>query len=317
MVQLLDDAISDAENATKSVDIVPGQSVLEKLTQEKLEREVENLKLDSEYRRAQIDALKNGTDGRKSTVKLPRIDLPEFSGKTTDWPSFWDSCKATIHGNATLSKVDKFKYLLSCLRDEAKETLSGFNIGEAQCNQAIKLLEERYDDKEFIIHKYYEELSNLPKCRNSTQLLRKTFNNLETKLRSLESLGETVENKHMVAIIKNKFPTDFNLKLEESRMGEWTLQSLRITIRKLIVTREKSEESWESLGDNNVPDSEDYSSEFLLSKDMKITCIFCGLNHWHDECQKHKTLQQRKVQIRGRCFICFSTQHLFRQCGSQ
>ena len=142
MVQLLDDAISDTENATKPVDIVPGQSVLDKLTQEKLEKEVENLKLDSEYRRAQIDALKNGTDGRKSTVKLPRIYLPEFSGKSTDWPSFWDSYKATIHGNATLSKVDKFKYLLSCLRDEAKETLSGFNIGEAQYDQAVKLLEE-------------------------------------------------------------------------------------------------------------------------------------------------------------------------------
>ena len=91
LVQLLDDAISDAEISTKPVDIVPRLSVLDKLTQEKLEREVENLKLDSEYRRAQIDALKNGTDGRKSTVKLPRIDLPGFSGKRTDWPSFWDT----------------------------------------------------------------------------------------------------------------------------------------------------------------------------------------------------------------------------------
>ena len=116
-------------------------------------------------------------------------------------------------------------------------------------------MEERYDDKEFIIDKYYEELSNLPKCRNSAKLLRKTFNNLESKLRSLEPLGETVESKHMVAIIKSKV----KVKLEESRMGEWTVQSIRTRIRKLIVAREKSEENWESLGDNNAPDYGDYS----------------------------------------------------------
>ena len=102
----------------------------------------------------------------------------------------------------------------------------------------------------------------------------------------------------MVAIIKSKYPTEFNLKLEESREGEWTVNNLPIKIRRLIVAREKSEESWKKSSEvRELEDSEECSSEFLLSKDRKINCIFCRMDHWHDECQKYKTLQQRKAQI--------------------
>ena len=106
----------------------------------------------------------------------------------------------------------------------------GFNLGDsAQYDEAVKLLEERYDDQEFIIHSLYELLTNLIKCSNITADLRKTFNTVETHLRSLQSLGETVENKHLVSLIKTKFPREINLKLEETREGdgEWTVAALR------------------------------------------------------------------------------------------
>ena len=320
MIQLLDDVINSVEKQKNERDAKGTRGKSDELMQEKLAMEIENLKLDNEYKLAQIEALnkKENSEVNKSTVKLPRIDLPEFSGKRTDWPSFWDSYKATIHTNSNLSKLDKFKYLMSCLHDEAKDTLTGFNIGEAQYDKAIELLEERYDDKEFIIHTYYEELSKIPKSKNTTWQLRKTFNTIETQLRSLESLGENVENRHIVAIIKSKFPSEINLKLEESREGEWTVNNLRVRIKKLIVAREKSEECGKKTQDDGkFDDSEESSGEFLLSKDAKVKCIFCGMNHWHDECQRYKTLQVRKAQIRGRCFNCLSTQHLFRQCTSE
>ena len=60
--------------------------------------------------------------------------------------------------------------------------------------------------------------------------------------------------------------------------------------------------------------TEGYTNELLLCKDTKVKCVYCGMSHWHDECQKFKTVQQRKSQIKGRCFICLSTQHFCRQC---
>ena len=45
-------------------------------------------------------------------------------------------------------------------------------------------------------------------------------------------------------------------------------------------------------------------------------CIYCQVNHWSDECPRYQTIRQRKERIKGRCFICFGSKHLLRECPS-
>ena len=204
---------------------------------------------------------------------------------------------------------------MSCLRDEAKDTLLGYRLTESQYDVAIEQLKERYDDKEFIIHNHYEALSNLPRSTNVTQQLRKSFNVIETQLRSLKSMDENIESKHLISLVKSKLPQEMNRKLEEDRTGEWTMEMLRKSIHKLILAREKTEEDvplW--LGND---DQMEYTAEGLFSKETKIRCVFCAGSHWSDECQKYKLLDERKAKIKGRCFICLSTEHLFRKCTNE
>ena len=115
-------------------------------------------------------------------------------------------------------------------------------------------------------------------------------------------------------MIKNKFPDAFNLRLEESRAGQWTVESLRKDVEKLIVARERSEKAY----DEGVEDERfQYSGEGLYSNNSNVKCQFCENSHWSDECQMYKTLKDRKKKIRGKCFICFNSNHLFRECRSQ
>ena len=64
---------------------------------------------------------------RMSRLKYPpwkeENTLQSFAGKVTEWPAFWDSFNVTINSNNGISKVDKFKYLLSTLQGDAKESL--------------------------------------------------------------------------------------------------------------------------------------------------------------------------------------------------
>ena len=53
-------------------------------------------------------------------------------------------------------------------------------------------------------------------------------------------MGENVETKHLIALIKSKLPEDVNIKLEESKDGEWTVTSLRKAINRFISAREIS-----------------------------------------------------------------------------
>ena len=122
-LQVLDDRIgSDEKTNTDKM------SQSEVISQKKLESELENLRLESEFRLVQLENLKFGGVSTTNNVRLPKIKFPNFSGTVTEWPTFWDAFSSTIHKNTNLSKVDKFKYVMSCLVGEAKDTLNGFKI---------------------------------------------------------------------------------------------------------------------------------------------------------------------------------------------
>jgi len=39
-------------------------------------------------------------------------------------------------------------------------------------------------------------------------------------------------------------------------------------------------------------------------------CIYCkSTHHWSDECEKYKTVDERKQKFHGLCFICLKTGH--------
>ncbi|KAH7978651.1 hypothetical protein HPB49_006286 [Dermacentor silvarum] len=63
-----------------------------------------------------------------SRVALPNVHIPTFSGERRDWQGFWDQYQASIHGNGSLSKIDKFKYLLTYLSGSAKTAFQGIRL---------------------------------------------------------------------------------------------------------------------------------------------------------------------------------------------
>ena len=48
-------------------------------------------------------ALQHDTHIVNTTVRLPRLDLPTFSGNTLEWQTFWDGFEAAVHNNSTIS----------------------------------------------------------------------------------------------------------------------------------------------------------------------------------------------------------------------
>ena len=47
--------------------------------------------------------------------KLPKLQLPKFTGDITKFKIFWDSFNSAIHMNTELSPIDKFNYLKALL----------------------------------------------------------------------------------------------------------------------------------------------------------------------------------------------------------
>jgi len=59
-----------------------------------------------------------------NVIRLPRFNIPMFSGDILSWEPFWDSYDAAVHSNTTLSDVQKLTYLRSQLQGSAAQVIS-------------------------------------------------------------------------------------------------------------------------------------------------------------------------------------------------
>ena len=61
-------------------------------------------------------------------TRLPKLNLPYFSGDPLTWQTFWDSFSAAVHNNPKLTGVQKFNYLRAhCWLPTDRCELSTFN----------------------------------------------------------------------------------------------------------------------------------------------------------------------------------------------
>ncbi|XP_062618740.1 uncharacterized protein LOC134280347 [Saccostrea cucullata] len=139
-------------------------------------------------------------------VKLPKLELPTYSGDKIKFKEFWDAFEATVHKNPKLSNIEKFNSLKSKLKVVAQEAISGLSLSNENYDVAVATLRERFGDIQSLINKLYVELINTQSATNDTSSLRKLNDDLERHLRSLEALHQDVNQDVFVSMITSKLP---------------------------------------------------------------------------------------------------------------
>ena len=149
-----------------------------------------------------------------NSVKLPKLEIPSFSGEKLKWAEFWDSFEAAVHLNTSLSEVEKLNYLMSKLSGEAKYSVSGIQLSNENYQVAVELLKERYGDKQAVVTSHYNELINLKPAPNNPKGLRKMYNDVEKHLRSLQALEQDTDQDLFISMTMSKLPKDVVIQLE-------------------------------------------------------------------------------------------------------
>ena len=96
------------------------------------------------------DASEQGSLNSHSSLKLPALNLPIFSGQYDRWISFSDMFKAMIHENDSLPEIQKFHYLKYSFSGEAERLVSNLPMTANNYRIAWKFLVERYETKSLI-----------------------------------------------------------------------------------------------------------------------------------------------------------------------
>ena len=72
-------------------------------------------------------------DQQRVRVKLPKLETRKFTGKVEDWQELWDSFRSAVHGAPGIAKIDKFKYLRSCMKEPAIDRRADFEGHGLRC----------------------------------------------------------------------------------------------------------------------------------------------------------------------------------------
>ena len=192
--------------------------------------------------------------------------------------------------NPLLKPVDKLNYLKCNLEGKARQVLEGLQLINDNYDVAVKILKERFGDKQRVIKAHYVVLTEITTSSNDLYKLQSTYDKIEKSLRSLEALGENVENNLLVCMIKTKLPEETMFKLEEHKKPgqNWTVSLFREQLHWLISTQTSTKQECGQLTSIKKNQSKPYlhstTEALFVGVDKKHTknCIFCNGGHWND-----------------------------------
>ena len=277
------------------------------------------------------------------TMKLPKIDLPRFSGNVLEWTKFWESFQACV-GASDIPEISKLTYLISLLRGEAEQCVAGLTLSAANFSVACKLLQDRFGRKEVIIFGHIQALLSI-KVTDEMKL-QTLQDELLKHIRSLETLGVTGDAYGVVLtpMILSKVPSQVRLEWARDGAGrEGDLQFLLDFLKKEIGRQERSS-VFSSLPIQSGPGGSERQRKpeqqhprstrqapvgrtpavpaaAALQTSSVDSCGFCHKLHPSAKCFAFLRLpvhkRSDKVKHSGLCFACLRGDHRARDCSAR
>ncbi|GFV66024.1 uncharacterized protein TNCV_4086991 [Trichonephila clavipes] len=164
------------------------------------------------------------SDKESRKFKLPKIELKEFNGEAKEYLTFWSQFQK-IHEDRGIAAEDKMQYLLQSMEpgSKAKRLVLSFPATAANYPKAIDQLKERFGREDLLVQIYVRDLLNLVMKNAATGRAKADlpllYDELESKLRSLESLGKTQDKygDFLTPLVESCLPEEVLVAWERSR----------------------------------------------------------------------------------------------------
>lgn len=288
------------------------------------------------------------TSKSSCSQKLPRIKLPTFDGEATeDYRGFMEAFNDALSSDPNLGEVKKWLLLKAQLTGRALTLVKQLPTSPETYKIAVQMLEDAYGSVKRAVVKLYERIHHLPPAEMTTESLQSTHNQLEGYLLHLEKLKkETDKDDYLRAVILSKYPSELAhtlrvtdamaLKDFRKAVGDYikirdcTIQPMMIPPAKIVSSsngtkggaggsKEKPRHDKGALNtgggtlQGNVPPKQVTVTNKNVFKnklrERKRSCIFCTGEHWHDECDRYKTLDERLKLVPDVCHRCLRPKH--------
>ncbi|XP_055947035.1 uncharacterized protein LOC129980679 [Argiope bruennichi] len=285
--------------------------------------------------------------------KLPKLELRKFDGDPKEFLSFWSQFQK-IHDDQDIPDEDKMQYLVASVepKSKAERLILSFPATAANYPKAVAQLKERFGREDLLVQIYVRDLltmvmKNAVSSRAKTDLSR-LYDELEGKLRALESLGRTKEKfgDFLAPLVESCLPEEVLKTWERNRnhhelcdntaeKNTRSLENLMTFLRQEVQGEEMVVLARTGFAANQITRKKEYVAAplneisgdmattaalvSLKSTDNKVVCIFCDKPHPSHKCFSAKKISlNEKLKIlskKGACYSCLTkSNHISRQC---
>lgn len=289
----------------------------------------------------------NRSDSFVSTPRLPKIDLPKFSGEYIQWISYRDMFLSLVHNNTALSKVQKYFYLKGSCVDTPLEIVNQYPCSESSYELAWNALNNRYHNNRKLVDHILNRLMGIPAVNGSATQVKNLLDTTRSCLSLLKALGINTSSWNPILVYLTC------QKLDEQTRKEWE-RSLNASssipdLDTMFTFLDTTFRTLECIEDARAPStnhskskyssvkktSSNFSSKIFANnaannsasnvantstKNIIGICPYCSYRHPLFRCLTFSSLsaQEKKkfIDAKDLCYNCLSRGHKTHDCKS-
>ncbi|XP_075163108.1 uncharacterized protein LOC142235734 [Haematobia irritans] len=270
----------------------------------------------------------NNNSSTTSYAKLPKIELPVFTGEYLEWIPYSDMFISLVHNNPSLTDIQKYFYLKGSCKGSPLDIVNQYPASERNYSAAWEALRTRYQNKRKLIDQVLNKLFSIPHSNGSFSSIKELLDSTRSSLSLLKSLDIDIKTWDPILIYLT------TQKMDKETRKDWE-QSININenpsmddlFKFLEVSFRTLESVEESVNSIEKPVS---SSRSQLIKPYKRSlythnaavnvnyCVCCQRRHPLYKCFKFSSLsptEKRSVVSQNNiCSNCLNSGHFYKQC---
>lgn len=259
--------------------------------------------------------------GKTLQIRLPKLELPHFSGDMQEWTTFKNVFECAMDGSE-IPTLQRLQYLKSSLRGEAAGLVSSLLITEENYNKAFDILKNRYENQTMVVNFHMKNFMNYTTI--TKQNLKHFVTTLQQSLDSLTALDLPVDKWDVLLVyiitqkLDNSLRASWELNRKESSIPKMTelkeFLSLRVTALELMNDKyvEKGLQPFKS----NTK-----FSHVSTSYNNESQCTMCQGQHYLSKCPNFLELSIDKridyIKTNTLCYNCLQPYSFKHKCSKR
>ena len=264
---------------------------------------------------------------------IPRLSLPTFDGKASDWPRWIGLFKALVHDQPSLSDTERIAHLQSSVSGLAQQTISGMLYDGSLYHQALQTLEERFGQDEDIIKHNLNSIFDAPDpLEDDAESLERFQATLHCAVTILDNMGSKADlySSDSLQRAVEKLPKElrrewgkFALELSPTRpslldVDSWLRTQVKIS-RYCPKGKQKAEETVRRPRKEHPVETARRRAFTTAAKPAPLpTCYLCSGEHDLEQCQTFKgrspDARLKLVFDQRLCLHCLKKGHRVKDC---